>query len=93
MKYLPFLLFLAMVVKRNRHKSFLYAFVNGNFLRTPYHILCILMVAKQWWNYTPFLYSEVNGNFLQRLCCIFNMCILSLLVMRRNRCAKIGERL
>ena len=41
----------------------------------------------------PFLYGEVNGNFLQTLCCILNMCISSLLVMRRNRCAKIRERL
>ena len=41
----------------------------------------------------PFLYGEVNGNFFQTLCYILNMCISSLLVMRRNRCAKIGERL
>ena len=41
----------------------------------------------------PFLYALAYGNFLQTLCCILNLCISSLLVMRRNRCAKIGERL
>ena len=40
-----------------------------------------------------FLYALAYGNFLQTLCFILNMCISSLLVMHRNRCAKIGERL
>ena len=45
---LPFLLFLAMGVKRYRHKLFFHAFVRCDDFRTPYHILCILMVAKRW---------------------------------------------
>ena len=52
---------LAMVV--NRHKSFFHVLISCHFLQTPYHILCILLVVKQWWNYTPFLYGEVNGVF------------------------------
>ena len=39
----------------------------------------------------PFLYALAYGNFLQTLCCILNMCISSLLVMRRNRRAKIVQ--
>ena len=86
-----FSLFLAMVVKL--HMSFFHALISCNFLQTPYHILCILLVAKRWWNYTPFFHVLAYGVFLQTLCCILNMYISSLLVMSRNRCTKIGERL